>query len=324
MDNSVGNNPSHNPGGESAITGNTVEDVTDGEGIQFLTNQAVVEKVSITGNQVRRVMHAVSQYPGIAASNAAISGNMVSDCKVLLQASNCTVSGNRFLQGGFTASDAGSNVIKLIESFVFTGNTFEDTYGHIGISIGSGIISGNSIKTGSSLCAIRFRSIPTGSVYIMNNHYDCPNMAEKISYDTAVTASAAAKISSDFTMQGAVQRYGSAVPAAGTFSPMSIIWSKDVGKGKPIGHVCVSGGTPGVWSPFGYIGQIKHGTATIGALADSVIVAHGLGDLPAYVSPTPLGNMGHVWISDMTATHFTIQCSAAPIADTPILWEAKA
>lgn len=324
MDNSTGNNPTHNPGGESSITGNTVENVSDGEGIQFLTNQAVVEKVSITGNHVRGVMHAVSHYPGIAASNAAVSGNMVSDCKVLLQASNCTVSGNRFIQGGFTTSDAASNSIKLIDSFVFTGNTFEDTNGQIGISNGSGIISSNSIKTGSSLCAIRFRSNPTGNVYIMNNSYDCPNAVEKITYETVVTASGAGKISSDFTLAGALQRYGTTVPTVGTYTPMSIIWSKDIGKGKPIGHVCVSGGTPGVWSPFGYIGQIKHGTATISGLTDSVIVAHGLGELPAYVSPTPLGNMGYVWISDMTTTHFTIRCSAAPLVNTPILWEAKA
>jgi hypothetical protein len=105
---------------------------------------------------------------------------------------------------------------------------------------------------------------------------------------------------------------------------MSIIWSKDVAKGKPIGHVCITGGTPGVWSPFGYIGSIKQGMATLSASADSISVEHGLGGLPAYVSPTPLGNMGHVWITDMTATHFTIRCSAAPAADTPILWEAKA
>ncbi|RAV09415.1 right-handed parallel beta-helix repeat-containing protein [Paenibacillus contaminans] len=324
MDNSVGNNPTHNPGGESSITGNTVENVSDGEGIQFLTNQAVVEKVSIAGNHVRGVMHAVSHYPGIAASNAAVSGNMVSDCKVLLQTSNCTVTGNRFMKGGFTVSEAASNSIKLIDSFVFTGNTFEDVNGQIGISNGSGIISGNSIKTGSTLGAIRFRSNPAGNVYIMNNNYDCPNAAEKITYEAAVTASGAGYISSDFTLAGAIQRYGNTVPTLGTYTPMSIIWSKDIGKGKPIGHICISGGTPGVWSPFGYIGQIKHGTATLSASAESVNVEHGLGGLPAYVSPTPLGNMGHVWITDMTATHFTIRCSAAPAADTPILWEAKA
>lgn len=323
MDNSTGNNPSRNPGGECSITGNTVEDVTNGEGIQFLTNQAVVDKVSIAGNHVRRVQHAVSHYPGIAASNAAVSGNMVSDCKVLLQASNCTVSGNRFIQSGFTASDAASNSIKLIESFVFTGNTFEDTSGQIGISIGSGIISGNSIKTGSSLCAIRFRSNPTGSIYMTNNLYDCPNAAEKITYDTSVTTAGAGKVSSDFTLVGAIQRYGSAIPTAGTYSPMSLIWSKDVAKGKPIGHVCVTGGAPGVWSPFGYIGPIQHGTATIGAMTDFVTVEHGLGELPAYISPTPLGNMGHVWITDITSTHFTVRCSAAPAADTRVLWEAK-
>lgn len=323
MDNSLTNNPTRNPGGESSITGNTVENVTDGEGIQFLTNQAVVEKVSITGNHVRGVRHAVSHYPGIAASNAAVSGNMVSDCKVLLQASNCTISGNRFQQGGFTASDPASNSIKLIESFVFTGNTFEDVNGQIGISIGSGLISGNSIKTGSSLCAFRIRSNPTGNVYIMNNSFDCPNTAERITYDATVTAAAAGKISSDFTMAGAIQRYGTVIPTVGTYSPMSIIWSKDMGRGKPIGHVCITGGTPGVWSPFGYIGSIKHGTVTIGALQDSVIVEHGLGSLPAYASPTPLGNMGHVWITDMTATHFTIRCSTAPTAATPILWEAR-
>ena len=324
MDNSTVNNPSRNPGGESSITGNTVENVTDGEGIQFATNQAVVEKVSITGNHVRWVTNAITQYPGIAASNAVVSGNMVSDCKVLLQASNCTITGNRFMQGGFTASDSGANAIKLFESFVFTGNTFEDMKGHIGIGKGSGMICGNSFKTGSTLCAILFRNNPSGNVYVMNNSYDCPNTLKNITYDPTVTPSGSGKVSGDFTLAGAIQRYDTAVPAEGTYSPMSIIWSKDVGRGKPLGHVCITGGTPGVWAPFGYIGAIKNGTATISALTDAVSVEHGLGALPSYVSPTPLGNMGHVWITDMTATHFTVRCSGAPTADTRILWEAKA
>ncbi|RKN60749.1 right-handed parallel beta-helix repeat-containing protein [Paenibacillus ginsengarvi] len=324
MDNSNVNNPSHNPGGESAITGNTVENVTDGEGIQFATNQAIVEKVSITGNHVRWVTHAVTQYPGIAASNAVVSGNMVSDCKILLQASNCTITGNRFLQGGFSSSDAGSNAIKLFESFVFTGNTFEDTKGHIGIGSGSGVMSGNSIKTGSNFCAILLRNNPSGNVYVMNNSFECPNTLKNIAYDPTVTPSGSGKISCDFTLARAIQRYDAAIPADGSYTPLSIIWNKDVGKGKPLGHVCITGGTPGVWAPFGYIGSVKNGTVTISALTDSVIVAHGMGLLPSYVSPTPLGNTGHLWITDMTTTHFTIRCSAAPTADTLILWEAKA
>ncbi|MFD0717515.1 right-handed parallel beta-helix repeat-containing protein [Paenibacillus sp. GCM10027626] len=324
MDNSLANNPSRNPGGECAIAGNTVENVTDGEGIQFLTNQAVVDKVSITGNQVSRVQHPVSHYPGIAASNAAISGNMISDCKVLLQAVNCTVSGNRFIQGGFTSSDDASNAVKLIDSFVFTGNTFEDTNGQIGISNGAGIISGNVIKTSSSLCAIRFRSNPADKVYIVNNSFDCPNAEAKITYDATVTASGMGKVSSDYTLAGAIQRHGLTAPLDGTYSPMSVVWSEDIGKGKPIGYVCISGGTPGTWSPFGYIGQIKHGTATMKHLTRSVVVEHGLGERPAYVSPMAMGNLGTVWISDMTATHFTIRCSMMATAATPIMWEAKA
>jgi hypothetical protein len=324
MDNSTVNNPSRNPGGESSITGNTVEDVTAGEGIQFMTNQAVVDKVSITGNHVRRVMHAVSHYPGIAASNASVSGNMVSECKVLLQASNCTISGNRFQQGGFPASELASNAIKLFETFVFTGNTFEDVSGHIGIGKGAGMMTGNSFKTGSSLCAILFRNDPMGNVYMLNNSYDCPNIGEKIAYEPAVTPKGKGKLSGDFTLGSAIQRYDTAVPAAGAYSPMSVIWNKDVGRGKPLGYVCIEGGEPGTWAPFGYIGAVKNGTATINANTDSVYIEHNLGVVPSYVSPTPLGNTGHIWVTDMTATHFTVRCSLVPTADTALLWEARA
>lgn len=269
-------------------------------------------------------MHAVSHYPGIAASNAAVSGNMVSECKVLLQASNCTISGNRFQQGGFTASEAASNAIKLFETFVFTGNTFEDVSGHIGIGKGAGMISGNSFKTGSSVCAILFRNDPTGNVYVLNNSYNCPNIEEKVAYEPTVTPKGKGKISGDFTMGSAIQRYDGAIPAGGTYSPMSIIWNKDVGRGKPLGHVCIAGGEPGVWAPFGYIGTVKNGTAILSAYTESVDIEHNLGVIPSYVSPTPLGNTGHVWITNMTATHFTMHCSNVPTADTPVLWEAKA
>jgi hypothetical protein len=65
------------------------------------------------------------------------------------------------------------------------------------------------------------------------------------------------------------------------------------------------------------------GTATIPAGKTSVTVNHGLISAPSKVLVTPSGNVGSVWVSNITSTTFTINCSAAPAADAAIYWYAE-
>ena len=46
---------------------------------------------------------------------------------------------------------------------------------------------------------------------------------------------------------------GNAVPTAGTWSKGSIVWNSEPKLDKPIGWVCLKGGAPGHWRPFGTV-----------------------------------------------------------------------
>lgn len=67
----------------------------------------------------------------------------------------------------------------------------------------------------------------------------------------------------------------------------------------------------------------KDGTASIASGTTSIVVAHGLGTTPTGVQATPRGNVGNVWISSVGATNFTINCSAAPGANTTVTWNVS-
>jgi hypothetical protein len=65
------------------------------------------------------------------------------------------------------------------------------------------------------------------------------------------------------------------------------------------------------------------GTATIPAGQASATVSHGLIKAPRLVIVTPAGNLGAVWVSNITSTSFTINCSTAPTTDTVVYWYAE-
>ena len=49
------------------------------------------------------------------------------------------------------------------------------------------------------------------------------------------------------------QTVGTAAPTTGTWDRGNIVWNEQPASGRPIGWVCVSGGSPGTWSTFGII-----------------------------------------------------------------------
>ena len=65
------------------------------------------------------------------------------------------------------------------------------------------------------------------------------------------------------------------------------------------------------------------GTATIASGATSVTVDHGLVSAPSKVLVTPRGNIGSIWVSNVTDTQFTINCSNAPTEDVQVDWYAE-
>ncbi len=67
----------------------------------------------------------------------------------------------------------------------------------------------------------------------------------------------------------------------------------------------------------------NQGSATITAGNTLVVVNHGLFSRPTKVIVTPRGNIGSVWVSNVTPTQFTINCSISPDSDTQVDWYAE-
>ncbi|WP_274654663.1 hypothetical protein [Paenibacillus humicola] len=65
------------------------------------------------------------------------------------------------------------------------------------------------------------------------------------------------------------------------------------------------------------------GVTIINARAPSVTVTHGLGYAPSSVVCTPQANIGSVWVTNITTTTFTINCSVAPASNTVVNYHAK-
>lgn len=54
---------------------------------------------------------------------------------------------------------------------------------------------------------------------------------------------------------GKLQKYDSGYPTAGSYNQGDIVWNNDPKMNGYVGWVCIAAGTPGVWAPFGKIGN---------------------------------------------------------------------
>lgn len=54
---------------------------------------------------------------------------------------------------------------------------------------------------------------------------------------------------------GHIQKYDRAAPTVGSYNPGDIVWNTEPRINSYVGWVCVQAGTPGLWEPFGKIGN---------------------------------------------------------------------
>ena len=62
-------------------------------------------------------------------------------------------------------------------------------------------------------------------------------------------------VSGAIKYNGRLQKYDKAAPTAGSYNPGDIIWNIEPRLGSYAGWICVQAGSPGVWEPFGKIGN---------------------------------------------------------------------
>ena len=158
------------------------------------------------------------------------------------------------------------------------------------------------------------------NAFLLNNRYGCSNpMGSGISlYNTKNTRLVAIKAYDNRSTP--CQRYA-VEEISGSTSDYNIL----------IGGVL----TPNSLGPYYLVGANSKildadvltrtsGQATIPANATSVTVSHGLICTPKKVLVTPLSQPpGSIWVSNITATSFDINVSAAPATDLPVAWYAE-
>lgn len=62
-------------------------------------------------------------------------------------------------------------------------------------------------------------------------------------------------VSGPIKFNGKLQTHGSGIPDSGSFNKGDIVWNTDPRIGSYAGWICVNSGTPGLWEPFGKIGN---------------------------------------------------------------------
>jgi len=114
---------------------------------------------------------------------------------------------------------------------------------------------------------------------------------------------------------------GQAVVERGSANYNVIIDNITVNNGTP--QIIKAGANTVVINDVGYVTKAS-GRATIPANATSVTVNPGLSCTPSKVLVTPLNQPpGSIWVSNITATSFNINVSAAPTTDLPVAWYAE-
>lgn len=72
----------------------------------------------------------------------------------------------------------------------------------------------------------------------------------------------------------------------------------------------------------GYITQ-NEGTGVMNNGSTSVTINHGLSVTPNKVWVTPKGNLGSVWVTNITSSQFTVNCASAQGSSTGLSWKAE-
>lgn len=70
----------------------------------------------------------------------------------------------------------------------------------------------------------------------------------------------------------------------------------------------------------------SYNTTTISTGNTSIIINHKLGKIPSFISISPTVDIGGIyfWVSDISATVFTLNISSQSMEDMSFLWSANA
>jgi len=248
-------------GNNVTITGNSVRTIgQDGISLRYVKNAVVSGNVVDTCGRTGLY--------GLYVANVDYSNNNVSNTQyngaaVYAPLTPCSIRSNTFVNLGLAAVPAnGGNSGILLDSNgggVISYNTVKgeptQTKMLYGIQVGSGdkrnyAVDKNIISNASSAGIALWNDTP--------NVYPLLSLFNNISQSNTATPgwqNSYAGITYAVLGRGTSQRdfFGDAAPTTGTWIQGDKVWAQFPAAGGPLGWVCLSGGTPGTWYPFGAV-----------------------------------------------------------------------
>ncbi|MEB6537495.1 phage tailspike protein [Serratia plymuthica] len=270
IDTVVFNNPNKNPIQRVIVANNSVRNTVQA-GILFNgTVDILVENVTISGNVADTCGTSTSsEYPSIGAQYATVTGNLIINSKVALQADNCSVSNNRIIGSNYTSSASASAWIKISNAGSFCGNFIEDTnFGHIRLTSAHNLtISANSIKLASTYAGVHVVSVTdANTVKFSGNSYDC-GLPAVVRYDIGVATISQLQLTP--AESGRKSRaFDGTIPNVAAFVGDEII-KVAAGPGEARRYICTTAGTPGVYTP------VEWNTITVSSSPADQTIANG-------------------------------------------------
>lgn len=186
------------------------------------------------------------------------------------------------------------------------------------------IIEGNMADT-SPQDFIQCDSLPS-AISVFDNHH---NAGWGLTGNRISTMTARGNINGttpdDDYDHGIKITYKTSIPSSGAWITGDKCVNLSPVLGGKEGWVCTASGSPGTWIAYGNItnGKSNFGSGVITAGWVMNTINHGMSGTPSNITVTPQGNIGSVWVSNITSSQFQVNCSATSASDTPIFWRAE-
>lgn len=329
----------------ASITGNIIKSITGltvkGYGVRVTDENSTLKSknITISGNVIYDRQYGIGVDPSLDG-NITIEGNQIYNCVshgIYLYSNNCIVKGNTIFNNG----GAGIHIQYETGATQYRGNHIisdNRIYGNTGRGISHSNFPYNVIVKGNHIENNLSDGIRAGKEYVISNNFIKKNSFHGITADGGNTN----LISNNFIIDNnqAATSYNGIYIANGEQNKINdnyIRGSHSVGLAASSSNNYISGndlrnsGTTSMtcFSNNKVLNNIftdtntQGGSVTINSGATSLVVTHGLPKTPRNFSFVSSANIGSIWVTGISDTQFTINCSTAPSSNTTVYWKAE-
>lgn len=294
---------------------NGVNSTTDGlVGI----NSPAISNVVFNGGTIKNSANGVAIYTAVDATNVKILNMTIDNTRNgIYNQANYGVTANNYLTNIGVANGIDTG---LANYAVIMGNIINGI-ASTGINVAGNYVTvvGNTVNsaTGSSGNGIVVES--TGYTSIVGN-----TVTNNVQYGILVYGTVATNSKYNTIVGNTAKGNGYGIAETATYSDYNLIEGNTV-YNNVIAQIQAPGPNTKVRNNIGYITE-NSGTATVANATTSIVVNHGLATTPTRVLLTARlwSNAAKAWVTNLTATQFTINVDADPGTGTAIFdWRAQ-